>query len=137
LVPSNSWPSWYNEDVPDIANKILPLWSTSARRSIQLWGLSKAKVRWLWFWSFAWKNHYWKPWQDLAIDLIGPWKIPINNRTYEFNALTAHALIRLQISRISWELIKRQPNTHERSSSIVGWRGTLCHVTASMIMVKI
>jgi hypothetical protein len=25
LVPSNSWPSWYNEDVPDIANKILPL----------------------------------------------------------------------------------------------------------------
>jgi hypothetical protein len=29
-----------------------------------------------------------QPWQDVAIDLIGPWKIPINNRTYEFNALT-------------------------------------------------
>jgi hypothetical protein len=28
------------------------------------------------------------PWQDVAVDLIGPWKIPINNRTYEFNALT-------------------------------------------------
>ncbi len=28
------------------------------------------------------------PWQDVAIDLIGPWRIPINNRTYEFNALT-------------------------------------------------
>ena len=29
-----------------------------------------------------------QPWQDVAIDLIGPWKIPINNRMYEFNALT-------------------------------------------------
>jgi transposase InsO family protein len=29
-----------------------------------------------------------QPWQDVAIDLIGPWKIPINNWTYEFNALT-------------------------------------------------
>lgn len=28
------------------------------------------------------------PWQDVAVDLIGPWKIPINNRMYEFNALT-------------------------------------------------
>ena len=28
------------------------------------------------------------PWQDVAIDLIGPWKVPINNRMYEFNALT-------------------------------------------------
>jgi hypothetical protein len=29
-----------------------------------------------------------QPWQDVAIDLIGPWRIPINNRNYEFNALT-------------------------------------------------
>lgn len=29
-----------------------------------------------------------QPWQDVAIDLIGPWKIPINRRMYEFNALT-------------------------------------------------
>ena len=28
------------------------------------------------------------PWQDVAVDLIGPWRIPINDRLYEFNALT-------------------------------------------------
>jgi transposase InsO family protein len=28
------------------------------------------------------------PWQDVAIDLIGPWKIPIGQKLYEFNALT-------------------------------------------------
>lgn len=28
------------------------------------------------------------PWQDVALDLIGPWRIPINQRVYEFNALT-------------------------------------------------
>ena len=29
------------------------------------------------------------PWQDVAVDLIGPWKIPIHNKVCEFNALTS------------------------------------------------
>ena len=29
------------------------------------------------------------PWQDVAVDLIGQWKIPIQNKVYEFNALTS------------------------------------------------
>ena len=28
------------------------------------------------------------PWDDVAVDLVGPWKINANNREYIFNALT-------------------------------------------------
>ena len=27
------------------------------------------------------------PWEEVAIDLIGPWMVKINNRKVEFNAL--------------------------------------------------
>ena len=29
-----------------------------------------------------------EPFEEVAVDLIGPWKIPVGNRTVEFNALT-------------------------------------------------
>jgi hypothetical protein len=29
-----------------------------------------------------------EPWDEVAIDLISPWTIEINNQKYEFNALT-------------------------------------------------
>ena len=28
------------------------------------------------------------PWDEVAVDLIGPWKIKVKNRTFVFNALT-------------------------------------------------
>ena len=28
------------------------------------------------------------PWDKIAVDLIGPWKIKVKNRTFVFNALT-------------------------------------------------
>jgi hypothetical protein len=28
------------------------------------------------------------PWEEVAIDLIGPWKVKVNGRQVEFNALT-------------------------------------------------
>ncbi len=28
------------------------------------------------------------PWEEVAIDLIGPWTVKVNNRKVEFNALT-------------------------------------------------
>ena len=28
------------------------------------------------------------PWEEVAIDIIGPWTIDINGKTFEFNALT-------------------------------------------------
>jgi hypothetical protein len=28
------------------------------------------------------------PWEELAIDLVGPWKIKVNGRVCEFNALS-------------------------------------------------
>jgi hypothetical protein len=28
------------------------------------------------------------PWDEVAIDLIGPWKVMVGNKVFEFNALT-------------------------------------------------
>ena len=28
------------------------------------------------------------PWDEVAVDLIGPWEVKVHNKTYEFNALT-------------------------------------------------
>jgi hypothetical protein len=28
------------------------------------------------------------PWEEVAIDLIGPWKVKVNGQQVEFNALT-------------------------------------------------
>ena len=28
------------------------------------------------------------PWEEVAIDLIGPWKVKVNGRQFELNALT-------------------------------------------------
>ena len=28
------------------------------------------------------------PWEEVAIDLIGPWKVKVNNKPCEFSALT-------------------------------------------------
>jgi hypothetical protein len=67
-----------------------------------------------------------QPWQDVAIDLIDPWKIPINNRTYEFNALTCIDMVTnltelVRIDNKTAEHVRRNSNCTS-SSKLIGNR---------------
>jgi hypothetical protein len=43
--------------------------------------LPKAYISRLWLLQIA-------PWEEVAVDLIGPWKVKVNGQRVEFNALT-------------------------------------------------
>ncbi len=53
------------------------------------------------------------PWEEVAIDLIGPWKVKVNGQQVDFNALTCidTALNLVELIRID----TRQPNTYVTS----------------------
>jgi hypothetical protein len=63
------------------------------------------------------------PWEEVAINLIGKWKVKVNGQQVDFNALTcidpASNLVKLIM------LIIRQPKPNVTSSHKVGFVNTL------------
>ncbi len=58
------------------------------------------------------------PWEEVAIDLIGPWKVKVNHRQVEFNALTCidTALNLVKLIRIDNKTAK-----HIRGKFLQSW----------------
>ena len=50
-----------------------------------------------------------EPFEEVAVDLIGPWKIPVGNRTVEFNALTC---IDMASNLVELVRIKNKTSSH-------------------------
>jgi hypothetical protein len=70
------------------------------------------------------KQEVWiAPWEEVTIDLIGPWKVKVNGQQVEFDALTCidMALNLVKLIRID----NKQPNTFVTSSHKVGFVDTL------------
>ncbi|KAL7503241.1 hypothetical protein ACHAXN_001059 [Cyclotella atomus] len=64
------------------------------------------------------------PWREVCVDLIGPWKVQVHGRVYEFNALTSID----PVANLT-EIIQVQEN-----SSCHGSLDTLVHNVVCMIM---
>jgi hypothetical protein len=62
------------------------------------------------------------PWDEVTIDLIGPWTIEINNQKYEFNALTCIDPVSnlVELIRINNKTAKQRiVTTTERKASVI------------------
>jgi hypothetical protein len=63
------------------------------------------------------------PWEEVTINLIGPWKVKVNGQQFEFNALTCIDTASNLVKLIC--IITRQPNTYVTSSHKLGFVDTL------------
>ena len=55
-----------------------------------MWNMSKTQIMWKTVWSPTRERERdvrTNPWQEVAVDLIGPWSVEIRDKWYEFSAL--------------------------------------------------
>ena len=69
-----------------------------------------------------------EPFSEIAVDLIGPWKIPVGNRVVEFNALT---IIDMASNLVELTRIKNKKSKHVATEFAETWlaqysRATKC-----------
>ena len=50
--------------------------------------LSEDETNWNWIWTPPPRHAPLVPWDEVAVDLIGPWKLKVGMAEYEFNVLT-------------------------------------------------
>ncbi len=58
------------------------------------------------------------PWEEVAIDLIGPWTVKVNNRKVEFNALTCIDTVSNLVELIR---IDNKTSRHIRDKFVQSW----------------
>ena len=76
-----------------------------------------------------------QPFEEVAVDLIDPWKVQVGGKPCEFNALSAIDTVTNLVEivcidkRTSEHIITSQPDLHN-----LGWQGILGLSAVSMIM---
>jgi len=75
-----------------------------------------------------------QPFEEVAVDLIGPCKVQVRDKAYEFNALTAIDTVTNLVDIFRIDQNKHQ-NTSQPDLYNIGWQGIIGLIAVSMTMV--
>ena len=73
-----------------------------------------------------------QPFEEVAVDLIGPWKVQVWGKPCEFNALTAIDTSKELVNIV--RIDKKHLNTSQPDLHNLGWQGIIGLSAVSMIM---
>ena len=88
MVPPSVRPSWREMFVRDLATTLLSLTALSNNDKYKCEHCQKHKLSGRGYGLLPEREMRVAPWTEVAVDLIGPWKVKVSGCVVEFNALT-------------------------------------------------